>query len=269
MLDLKKIKHEKENAYELIGKIMCGFMAVYILVLLLILTFAATIGVLILFLVLVAAVGIVFFLKWFFHNLFRANLYNNSLKLSEKQFPETFKEVENGCKLLGIKDIPEVFLVNGNGVVNAFAYNFLSKKYVILYSELVDTMLERGKHDELKMVISHELAHHALGHTKFWKNYILEFGLRMIPGLSFAYSRAMELSADRVGMIITGNSESAKRGIVSTVIGSKALASHIDIKELKEQEYCVDALFGFLSKFFSTHPTLVKRVIEMEKFANK
>ena len=50
---------------------------------------------------------------------------------------------------------------------------------------------------------------------------------------------------------------------------STELKADVLIKELKEQEYCVDVLFGFLSKFFSTHPTLVKRVIEMEKFANK
>jgi Zn-dependent protease with chaperone function len=159
----------------------------------------------------------------------------------------------------------EVFIYNGQGLINAFAIKFLSKKYVILMSNLVDLMLKREAFSELGIIIGHELGHHALLHTSVMRNLFL-LPSKVIPFLNLAYLRGCEFSADRIGFELTKNSKTAIRGLLSITLGSEALADKMDIKEFIKQENDVPSFFGFLSNIFSTHPRMTKRVEELIPF---
>ena len=65
---------------------------------------------------------------------------------------------------LGMKRKPSIFLLNGR-VMNAFAVKLMRKRVVVLYSDIVEAMIEKGDRKQLEIILAHEFGHHALGHT--------------------------------------------------------------------------------------------------------
>ncbi|WP_256011762.1 hypothetical protein [Desertivirga xinjiangensis] len=65
-------------------------------------------------------------------------LKGNAVKVSERQFPEVYDVVAKQCSLLGLKHIPEVYILQRGGVLNAFAMRFAGDNYIVLYSDVVE-----------------------------------------------------------------------------------------------------------------------------------
>ncbi|MGB9610788.1 MAG: M48 family metallopeptidase [Bryobacteraceae bacterium] len=201
-------------------------------------------------------------LAWFAEKFFRAQLLGNSVRVSETQFPEIHEMARNFSARLGLTKTPDLFIVNGNGLVNALAIRHLRNKYILLMSDLVDLLLSTGSLDELGAVVGHELGHHALGHTSPLKNFFLFPGL-LVPFLGSAYSRACELSADRAGMWLAGSKTAAIRALGALACGSRALTPRLNIDAFVGQEQEAAGFFGFLINIYSSHPRLTLRVQEL------
>jgi Zn-dependent protease with chaperone function len=60
-------------------------------------------------------------IAWFAEKFFRAQLLGNSVRVSETQFPEIYEMARNFSIRLGVKRTPDIFIVNGNGLVSALA----------------------------------------------------------------------------------------------------------------------------------------------------
>ncbi len=203
---------------------------------------------------------------WLSEQFFKVVILGNAIKISKSQYPQLNDIVEEQALALQLKKVPDVFIVNGEGLVNAVAIGFLSnKRYVILLSDLVDLMLERGQIEELKMVIGHELAHHAAGHTNFLKNLLI-LPAKFVPFLGAAYRRSMEYTADKIGLELINDVSTAQRALLSVTSGSLNLANDINIEAFKQQEKEVSAFFGFIHNAFASYPRMTQRVIELEKF---
>jgi hypothetical protein len=54
------------------------------------------------------------------HSALIAHLRGNALRISAKQMPDLYQRLYDCTRRLGMHDIPEAYLVNGNGVLNAF-----------------------------------------------------------------------------------------------------------------------------------------------------
>ncbi len=199
---------------------------------------------------------------WITEQFFKAFVFGNAVKITEFQFPEIYAIIQKQIQTLGLEKEIDVFIYNGQGLINAIALKFISKKYVILMANLVDLMLKRGAYPELEMVIGHELAHHSLKHSSLFREISL-WPSRIIPLLSLAYSRGCEYSADQVAFELTKSNKSAIRGLLSITLGSEALSNEMDIKSFVYQERCVPGLFGFLANAFSTHPRMTRRIEEL------
>lgn len=250
-VDTSRLRHPKEQGYFIVCAVLGGIFWVVLLV--------ATIGTILLWLLFIA-LGL-----WIGQRLFKARVYGNAVKISDDQYGKLNEIVKQQCTRLGI-DTPDVFIINGQGVINAFAIRFLVGKYVLLFSDLIDLMLMRDQVNELTMVIGHELGHHAAGHVNPWKNLLI-VPARFIPFLGAAYGRSCELTADRIGTVVAQDEEASKRALISIVSGSRALASDVNIERFREQEYQVPPFFGFLQEIYSSHPRMTKRIIELEAFA--
>lgn len=252
MIDVNSLRHPKEQTYFGAGAVVGGIIWLIILFL----SFGT---------ILIWGFFLAFFL-WIFGQFLEAQLFGNSVRVSEKQYPEIYNIIQDCSKSLNLSIIPKVFIVNSNGIINAMAIKVLSKKYVLLYSELIDLMLlnkEGIGTGELKMIIGHELAHHAAGHTSNFKNILLT-PARYIPFFGNAYSRACELTADRIGAVFTKDSEASKRALVAMVCGSKALTDKTNIKSFLQQEESVPSIAGFISELYSSHPRMTIRIKELE-----
>jgi Zn-dependent protease with chaperone function len=251
MIDINSLRHEKEKTYLIIMQIVGGLIWILLLI--------ATRSIILLW-------GLPFALiLWLTGLYFKAVIYGDSVKVTEKQYSEIHRIVAEHSQKLNLANVPEVFIYNGSGLINAFAIKFLSIKYVILMSDLVDLMLKRNKIDELSMIIGHELGHHAAGHTNPWKNLLLK-PATFIPLLGAAYGRACELTADRIGYAVTRNHTAAQNALVAIALGSESLANDTNIDEFLLQEKEIPEFMGFIHKIFSTHPRMTRRVIEIANF---
>jgi Zn-dependent protease with chaperone function len=252
MINVNTLRHPKEQVYLGAAAVVGG------LVWLILLVITA-------FTILLWAIPVAIFL-WITGQFFKAQLFGNSVKVGENQYPEIYNIVQECSKSLNISPIPDVFIINSSGTTNAIAFRFLSKKYVLLYSELIDLMILNKQGigmDELKMIIGHELAHHAAGHTSLLKNILL-MPAKFIPFLGNAYSRACELTADRIGAAYTQDVEASKRALVALACGSDALADKTNIESFLQQEKDVPSIAGFISELYSSHPRMTIWIKELK-----
>ncbi|MDQ0285704.1 Zn-dependent protease with chaperone function [Desulfofundulus luciae] len=265
MLNLSALRHEKEALYLTIGSIVGGVVWLGLVIWWLIgviLSFGVMLFGTIFYLIILT------FVYWLTGQYFKAQVFGNAVRVSKEQFPKVAEIVEEIARELNLTEVPDVFVLSGQGALNALAIRFLSGRYVLLYGELVDLILRRSAYEELKMIIGHELAHHALGHVSIWKNFLL-FPSRLIPFLGAAYSRACELSADRVGMILAGNSKAAGRALLALTLGSEALAAAVDPEAFTAQEKFVPPVMGFIYELYATHPRMTRRIIELKEYERR
>lgn len=248
-IDISKLRHPKETFYFMFGAIV-GIIAWCFLIWLVILFIWIAIPIVI--------------TLWITEQFFKANLLGNSVRVSKEQYPEIFEIIEKQSKILNLKNVPEVFIVNSQGVVNALAIKILKNKYVLLFSELVDLMLAHNSMKEISAIIGHELGHHAAGHLAWWKQFLLKPAM-FLPFFGPAYSRACELTADRIGMFLCGDKDAACRALIALACGSKYLSPKTNLKAFEEQEKIMPSFFAFLHDLFSTHPRITKRVIALKK----
>ena len=267
-LDVKLLIHPKEKIYRSIILVISGFFW-FGLLLSLIKTLSkidALVGPALFSITII--IGFVLLVFWLVGLYFKALIYGDSVKVGPNQFSMIHQIVKNHSERLGLVQVPDVFIHSGNGVLNAIAMSFLSRRYVVLNAPIIDLMMKRGKITELAFVIGHELVHHAAGHTNIWRGIFVRPAL-FIPFFALAFSRACELTADRIGMILISDASSAKKSLISLALGSESLANDIDVDVFIEQELEIPGLMGFINNIFSSHPRMTRRVIELRIFSRE
>lgn len=152
------------------------------------------------------------FLPAFFYLLrffMAAGVRANAIKVGPTQFPEIHARYMALAERIGVKSLPSLYVVNGNGVINAYAFSCNKRYgYVVLHAEIAQ-LIHRAP-QIVDFVMAHELAHHRLNHVSLWRMLIGVIpGLMYLPGT--AMTRAQEYSADRMALCAcpgTGDSAS-------------------------------------------------------------
>jgi len=190
--------------------------------------------------------------------LFRANAMGNMILVNEEQFPHIYEMVVEGSKKLGIQ-IPETFIYNSNGLLNAFARQTFGRSYLLLTSAIIEATSE----EQIKFIVGHELGHHAAGHLNLG-GYLLRFPARIIPFLHKAYSRQCEYTCDRLGLYVSKNVESSCQAIQMLGCGCQKLNTKLNLNAFAKQEDLMPSATGYFSEIIRTHPRLTKRVISLK-----
>lgn len=140
-------------------------------------------------------VGIVAVLQLVLHSHLVSHLHGNATRVSTEQFPQLHARLLACCQIVGLRKAPELYVMTGNGVLNAFATRFLRRDYVVLLSDVVDAL--QDDEPALQFYIGHELGHIAQKHlTRHW--WLLP--VMMTPLLGSAYARAREYNCDQYGL---------------------------------------------------------------------
>jgi hypothetical protein len=257
--EIRFLKHKKERIYGSVVLIVGSIVWIFIIA---ILGAAFLSGKGLEQIVIFAVEIIVFILLAVLAKMFyRAYLFGHAVLIGDDQFPHLQQALKAGAAKLGLETVPQAFLYNSNGLMNAFAMRVLGTRMVLLTSALIDVESDA----QVDFVIGHELGHHAAGHLNLWMN-ILKLPGSFVPFLGAAYHRSRELTADRIGAFCVGDFEASRSALHMLACGSARLNARMNANAFSAQEDFVPPVTGFLLHIFSGYPRLTRRVKEIEAY---
>src|SRR5215203_1766512 len=189
-----------------------------------------------------------------YRQLARAGTRGSAVKLSRRQFPDIYAVKEDFARRLGLRRDPEIYLMSGNGVLNAFAASTFGYDFVGIHSELFSNTYETNK-DALAFIIGHELGHLRLGHTRLWYQLSTAYVDR-VPLLGKFLSRAREYSCDQHGAYLAPQGE---EGLVLLAAG-RYVYKEVDVEELLEQARRFRGFWPAVAQLPQSHPFAVRRI---------
>src|SRR5215208_2885310 len=189
-----------------------------------------------------------------YRQLTRAGIRGSAVRLSRRQFPDIYAVKEDFVRKLGLKREPEIYLMSGNGALNAFVASTFGYDFVVIHSELFSNTYEKNK-DALAFIVGHELGHLRLGHTRLWYQLSTAYVDR-VPLLGGFLSRAREFSCDRHGAYLAPQGE---EGLVLLTAG-RYVYKQVDVEELLEQARQFRGFWPVLAQLPQSHPFAVRRL---------
>ena len=205
----------------------------------------------------------------------------SALAVGPNQFPDVYAIAKDCARQLGI-GIPNIFIC-GDSSVNAYTVSCDDlEPFIVVHSGLY----ERVSPGELRVVIGHECGHVHNQHGVYgtMANVIFNAGLNAaaIGGLSAAllntitygaqmalrsWSRAMEVTADRAGMICCDRIEDAYSINAKFLYGAAFGEHSIDYDALILQLEKTQNNVTQLEEMFRDHPAPVRRIMAERAFA--
>lgn len=195
----------------------------------------------------------VFFLIYLFvQSGFISYMKGTGALVSDSQFPDIQQRAKECARKVDIKVLPEIYILHGNGLFNAFATRFLRKDYIILLSDVLDALEDHP--DAINFYIGHEMGHIDRKHLLFEPFLSLALAL---PLLGAAYSRAREYTCDQYGAACC-TPEAAQQGVALLAVGGKRYKT-INIQKYLEQTNETSGFWMSFHELIASYPWLVKR----------
>lgn len=194
----------------------------------------------------------IFFVIYYFYANYRAN----SLRITEKNFPEVYALVEEYAHRLGIA-VPKAYVTQRSGVLNAFSAFLIRKQWICIHSEIFEVAYREHKDmDALAFVIAHEMAHIYYRHATFRYNLWILFS-NAIPILGATASRAREYSCDRLAQRLTGTDG---LDAMLMLVVDRHLYKMVDKEDYVEEMRDRKGFFLWAANLVADHPVMCKRV---------
>jgi Zn-dependent protease with chaperone function len=205
----------------------------------------------------------------------------SSVRASEEQFPNLYHAMLDGCYILDLPKVPELF-ISQDPSVNAMTLG-TDKPFIVITSGMVDLMDD----EEIRFIIGHELGHVLSGHSVYrtMLYHLINLAQRLvfIPfawiglkaviwGLEEWY-RKSELSCDRAGLLAGQDEAAGRRALMKTAGGSRLADLSHDAFHEQAREYDAvpdvrDSLLKLLQLQGTTHPFAVIRFAELDRWAS-
>ena len=210
-------------------------------------------------LVAVTMVGLVIvlviaFFSWLANGLFVANLKADCVLVGGDQLPDLYETYKSVCKKLELNQIPELYVAQSGGFLNAFTTRHAGRNFVVVYSDILESYGQKS--DEIRFLLGHEIGHIKQKHIL--KQILLAPGL-FFPLLGPAYSRACETTCDRYGAYVTDKVEGAVRAMM-ILAGGKNIGKDMDPLVFSRQSSTHRGFFVSWYELISGYPTSSQRV---------
>src|ERR687898_867063 len=79
-----------------------------------------------------------------YRQLTRAGIRGSAVRLSQRQFPDIYAVKGDFARRLDLRREPEIYLMSGNSVLNAFAASTFGYDFVVIHSELFSNTSEKN-----------------------------------------------------------------------------------------------------------------------------
>jgi len=197
------------------------------------------------------------FVGWLAHGLLIARIKSEAVKLDANQMPEMAAAFAEICAKLNLQSVPELYLMQSGGILNAFATRHCARNFVVIYSDILEAYGPQS--GEIKFLLGHEIGHIRSSHI--FKNMLLVPGL-FLPLIGAAYNRACESSCDRHGAFASGDPEASVTAMM-ILSGGKQAGRELMADAFSNQHHVARGFFISLHEVFSAYPTLSKRVSDL------
>jgi Zn-dependent protease with chaperone function len=188
------------------------------------------------------------------HVTFVAVIRGSAVKLGPDQLPDLYHRVQALGRRAGLDRVPDAYLMQADGSLNAFATRFFRSNLIVLFTDLVDACGDdQGARD---MIIGHEIGHVRAGHLR-WHGLLLP-GM-LIPFVGAAYSRAREYTCDRYGAALCGDREAAQRGLTILAAGGR-FVTRVNLQAYIAQQDDLSTGWMTIGKWMSGYPPLTARI---------
>ena len=147
---------------------------------------------------------------WYLRKKATALIHGSGVHVSEHQFPEIHRCVEDLKARLDLRKDVDVYIVEAN-VTNAVAVKYGKKNVVLLTDDLIHGCLASGHPRALAFVIGHELAHIALNHNGVFRSWMAQHMKKL--------GRLNEYSADAVATALVNERAIAFHGLLLLTVG--------------------------------------------------
>ncbi|MDA8371262.1 MAG: M48 family metallopeptidase [Nocardiopsaceae bacterium] len=173
----------------------------------------------------------------------------NGVRISPTQFPEAYRMVVDAARAFGMRQVPDAYVVLGNGQINAFASGHGFRRFVAIHSDLFEVGGRLADPDALRFVIGHEVGHIAAGHTSYWRQFGISIA-NIIPGIGATLNRAQEYTADNHAY------EFCPEGVqgLRVLAAGKYLYPEVDFGDIAARALTDQGLFVMLVNLLSSHP---------------
>jgi len=207
----------------------------------------------------------------------------NSVRVGPRQFPTLYRVFQEVCDTVGVSGVD--LFVQQQFALNAFTMG-VERPMVVVTTQTVQQMAE----DELRFILGHELGHVKSEHVLFLQigAYLpmlmsvvgqLTLGLGRLVGAGFElalydWCRKAEFSADRVGLLAVQDLHAARRAFYKLAGVPASLENEFSLQEISRQaaefeqytKESFNSFFRFWGQATRTHPWIVPRVAELEKW---
>jgi Zn-dependent protease with chaperone function len=204
----------------------------------------------------------------------------SSVRASNEQFPELYQAMLDGCYVLDLPVVPELY-ISQNPIVNAMTLG-ADKPFIVITTGMVELM----DPEEMRFIIGHELGHVLSGHAVYRTMLfhlinlarrvafmaLVYLGLQgIVWGLEEWY-RKSELSCDRAGLLAGQDVEAGRRALMKTAGGASMAELSHDAFHQQAHEYDAvpdvrEGLLKLLQLQGNTHPFAVIRFAELDRWA--
>jgi len=210
--------------------------------------------------------ALVALLAWIGWRLQYVFVLGHSIRISELQYPQLFRLIDEASKILGI-ETPAAFIMQGHGLFETLiAKRFSRRGMIILTSNLVDDLTERGASRELMFFIGRQLGLMATGYFRFWFTKGI-LGRIALP-FYLAWERRCHFTADRIGLLVSGELRAAEQALVTITAGS-AVAPSTSIETFRSQRSEVlRTYWGWVNLMASSYPYMIDRILRLREFAH-
>jgi Zn-dependent protease with chaperone function/type II secretory pathway pseudopilin PulG len=188
-----------------------------------------------------------------------AYIRNTGVQISPQQLPDLHERFMHCSEKLGISPPPEAYVLQGGGMLNAFAARFLGKHFVVLLSDVVDAL--EAEPEGLNFYIGHELGHIRMKH---FTGHLWRWPVLWLPLVGAAYARAKESTCDLHGRACCDNPEAAARALAVLGAGSKRWRS-VDLRHYAQQAKEHNGFWAGFHELVGGYPWLTKRVARVMK----
>lgn len=203
----------------------------------------------------------------------REELLHKGIRLTERLSPRIFRIHRGVSEALGVPASAEVFCLP-DARVNAFAILDAQARGDAALVGVTSAALERLDDRELASVLGHELGHIVLGNNRLNALLVADPqnpAATVLPpfgeALFLRWRKKAELSADRVGLVASGDFRSSARALIKCTFGLGEENLNLDVDALVAQ---IDELRGqpqLITEAFASHPLLPIRLKSLDLFA--